>query len=498
MRIYRRKYIYLLVFVIVLSFFNAVQATDMGYLNNGVLTIGIDLDKGGTITYLKENSDGRDIVNDYDLGREIQQSYYSGPVPFDGAYWSGNDWPWNPVAAGGKCGYTSTVLNYSNDGQTIYVKRIPKQWGLCNIDSECTMEEWITLYDNVVIMRCRLNNARSDTTFYIARPQELPAVYTNTDFRYLYSYNGNSPWTSDTLSYISNPSGNAPPWNQIQATENWAALVDSSGFGLGVYTPYVFLINGGFHDNAYNPADTGHISPVRAEHLDHNIVYEYESYLIVDDLIGIRDWVYQHRPDPLPNYVFAKNRQSWWYHNVDDTGFPINDYIRVNLDVADPIMISDYTLWDTAEVPKLYVKARYNLSPSTGQFALFFWHVKDGSNFSGATSAAFVINNDNQWHVYEIDLAADPDYTGKIWRLRFDPVPSGAAGDYVDIEYISAYPMPGDFNRDKMVDAVDFGIMAKNWSSFLPERFIGDLDQDRDVDVDDLEIFARYWLETTP
>jgi hypothetical protein len=38
-----------------------------------------------------------------DMGREVQLSFYSGPVPYDPADcppWSGSDWPWNPIGAG--------------------------------------------------------------------------------------------------------------------------------------------------------------------------------------------------------------------------------------------------------------------------------------------------------------------------------------------------------------------------------------------------------------
>ncbi len=49
----------------------------MGYLDNGSLQIGVDLSKGGAITYLAP-AGGSNLVNSYDLGRQIQMSYYSG------------------------------------------------------------------------------------------------------------------------------------------------------------------------------------------------------------------------------------------------------------------------------------------------------------------------------------------------------------------------------------------------------------------------------------
>ena len=66
---------------------------------------------------------------------------------------------------------------------------------------------------------------------------------------------------------------------------------------------------------------------------------------------------------------------------------------------------------------------------------------------------------------------------------------------HVDIEFVSAYPIQGDFNRDYEIGFYDFSVLTSNWLEVMPAGFKGDLDLGRDVDIDDLEIFARYWLE---
>jgi len=403
--------------VLILTVASFPTLAAMTYLNNGTLTIGVDDLKGGTITYLKDNSDGRDIVNDYDLGREIQQSYYSGPIPFEGANWSGSDWSWNPVAAGDKCNSRSTVLQLTNDDQTIYIERIPKQWGLCNVDSECTMEEWITLEDNVVIIRCRLTNYRSDTTFYGGFHQELPAVYTNSSFRYIYTYDGDSPYTGDTLTEIVSPHP-TPPWTYYYSTENWSAVVDSSNWGLGVYNPNTILTAGGFHDNAYSPAATCYLGFIKTEHLDHNIVYEYEFYLILDDLTGIRDWIYQHRPDPLPDYNFRSDRQSWTLANTTDAGFPWLGFMRVNLNIGDPIISGPLDHWDAADVPTLYVRARYNIPFASRTAQMFFSPVSDPTFVGHAVT--FSVIPDGQYHTYAVDMSSHADVVkqGRVMMSR--------------------------------------------------------------------------------
>lgn len=48
----------------------------MSYLDNGVVKVGVDLAKGGSITYLSVSGTSANVINSYDLGRwtNIQQS----------------------------------------------------------------------------------------------------------------------------------------------------------------------------------------------------------------------------------------------------------------------------------------------------------------------------------------------------------------------------------------------------------------------------------------
>jgi len=100
-------------------------------LDNGTIRVGVDTSFGGAITYLSQSGSTTNLINDYDHGRQVQQSYYSGPANFRPPGTIQNpDWspfPWNPVQAGDSYGYNSTVLSYSNANGVIYVKTRPKQ-----------------------------------------------------------------------------------------------------------------------------------------------------------------------------------------------------------------------------------------------------------------------------------------------------------------------------------------------------------------------------------
>ena len=104
----------------------------MSYLDNGSVRIGVDLSLGGSITYLSDSKKECNLINSYDRGRQIQMSFYSGPVPYKP---NGKEplkiWlpiGWNPIQTGDVFGNRSKILEHSNDGSEIYVKCRPMHW----------------------------------------------------------------------------------------------------------------------------------------------------------------------------------------------------------------------------------------------------------------------------------------------------------------------------------------------------------------------------------
>jgi hypothetical protein len=113
-------------------------------LDNGTIKVSVDTLYGGAITYLSQSGSTTNLINDYDHGRQVQQSYYSGPANFvpPGAIQNPNwsPFPWNPVQAGDSYDYPSQVFAYSNANGVIYIKTRPKQWALQNYNADCIME----------------------------------------------------------------------------------------------------------------------------------------------------------------------------------------------------------------------------------------------------------------------------------------------------------------------------------------------------------------------
>ncbi len=410
------------------------------YLDNGVIRVGVDLERGGAISYLGEHGSGSSVVNIYDLGRYIQQSYYSGPDPFipPGAtqHPAYAGWGWNPVQAGDVYGYPSAVIDSYNDGSTIYAMSVPKQWALRNVDSECTMEVWVTLDENRVHVRNRLVNARNDTTRYGGRHQELPAIYTVGTLHRLFTYTGSAPFTGDGLTQIHN---SGPPWAYWNSTENWSALVDNNDWGLGVFLPGATLTVGGF---AGSPGwgwpasfNTGYISPLHTDLIDHDIVYEYEYTLILGDLhADIRSYACANAPAPGPNLLFHRDRGHCLPRHLSDSSPPFDGFWRLILDQHDPQVTLPPGMWDASDVPRIYIQAA--CSTATDHAEIFF-ALEDGT-FSGDRRVQFTVIPDGQVRTFQVDLHSHPLYSGAITRLRFDPIISAVAGDFVDLHSITS------------------------------------------------------------
>jgi hypothetical protein len=411
------------------------QKDRVSFLDNGTIKLGVNLDLGGAITHLSTTK-GENLINSHDWGRQIQMSFYSGPVPFaPGGKQPHKSWAflgWNPIQSGDVAGHRSRILEHKNDGRTIYVKCIPMQWPLDNEPGECTFESWIELDKNTARVRSRLVNARSDKTQYTGRSQELPAVYTNGPYWRLMTYRGDKPFTDDALSQI--PA--KMPWTGWHATENWAALVNDNDWGLGIWTPNAAQYLGGFAGTPGKggPADapTGYIAPLRDEILDHNIVYDYSYTLIVGDLKTIRGFVYQNatRPAP-PNYRFARERQGWIYRNAKDSGWPIQNELVITPEGDDPQIEGPLSFWRAEDAPKLFIEGAWKTAQSTAE--LFFWQHGDGNKWG---SVRFEIVPDGKYRVYEVDLSQSPAYKGGIKRLRLDPIFKGQTGDEIRLRLI--------------------------------------------------------------
>ncbi len=407
---------------------------DTDFLDNGIIKIGVNKGAGAAITYLADKQRNQNLVNNYDLGRQIQTSLYSGPVPFSQNGKSPNPaWTnagWNPVQAGDTYGNWSKTLEFKNDGKQIYSKAIPMQWALNGELCDCIYENWISLENNTVKVRSRLTNNRLDRSRYNAHFQELPAVILNSFLYKIYTYSGTNPFQNEAVSTINNQD----VANQFPALENWVALVGDDNWGVGVWKPDTYRFVAGFFGKPKSGGETeygtSYMAPVQNEILDHNIVYEFDYTLILGQLDDIRAYVYKNTNNQqrLPNYRFEKDRQHFYYTDkTTDAGLP-NGELNINLDQPLTELYGPYCQFKATDVPKIYITAAYQTNQTTGRL---YWY-KDPRSlaFVPAASITYPIIADGQYHTYELDLSKHSEWNGNIFRLMLAPIDRQTGGNF--------------------------------------------------------------------
>jgi len=424
-----------------------VRAMEMSFLDNGKIRVGVDLKLGGAITWLSR-SGGENVVNSHDFGRQVQLSFFSGPVPFGvGDNQPAPHWRhigWNPIQAGDDFGNTSRVSEHRNDGRSIYLKLVPLQWPLRNVEGECIYESWLELEGNAVRSRARLTNARSDRTQYPARDQELPAAYFNAPFHRLVSYTGERPFTGGKVTELPTKGTIAGMWSGWTATERWSAWLNDEGWGIGVWNPGTTAMIGGFSGKpgAGGALDgpTAYVAPKRREILDADITYEFRHALVLGTVEEIRKFAAeQPGARKLPAWEFRDDRQGWHTVNATDTGWPIRGMLDVRMEKNDPQLLSPPTFWRAEDAPRLVIEAAYE---GTSGDAEIFWDRLGGADDHRVQRATFTPIADGKFREYAINLAAVPGYEGGCTQLRFDPVPKGEPGARIRIRRIALEGVP--------------------------------------------------------
>jgi len=434
----------LLLSVLLLS--ASAHAEHMSWLENDRVRLGVDLDLGGAVTFLAAVKDGANVINNFDLGRQVQLSFYSGPVPFEAdgqkpaEHWS--HLGWNPIQTGDDFKNRSQVLAHENDGRQIHLTCRPLQWPLNHVPGECTFDSWLELEGATVKARARLTNSRADRTQYPARLQELPAVYANAPYHRVVSYMGALPFTQDAVAAAPEPHGKHP-WSFWTGTEGWAALLDERDYGLGLITPGRVHFTGGFAGkpgpNDTHGNSTGYLAGQGQEILDSNIVYEFRYELVLGSLQEIRARAAKWRPAGPPSWSFTQDRQGWHYQNAADTGWPVKDHLHVLLEQEDPQLISPLTFWNAADAPYLVIEAAFQTKQRQ---ATVMWRSHGENGFKPSQMTSFPIVADGEFHRLVIHLGAQSSYRGGITRLRFDPVDHAEKGAWMRLRAVRLVASP--------------------------------------------------------
>jgi hypothetical protein len=398
------------------------------FADNGVIRLAIDLGMGGAITHLSEKG-GPNMVNNHDLGRQIQTALYAGPTvykphgkePPASSYNNG----WNPNQAGNSVGQTSAVLAWQQpDASHLYVKTRPMFWAYADEVADCVYETWIELIGNTANVRVRVTIQRSDTTQYYPRTQEAPGIYLNAPWSVMHTYDGTQPFSNAPVRAKVFKDQEA---ETIYATENWVALLNDAGRGLGLWQENKYRYGASFFGTSRNGGEldnnTSNISGSDFAHLEHNAVWEYEYSLVVGSLADIRLFAYQKpRPPAVPNYRFVSDRQGWYSTSERDQGYPVRGELSILFGGFDKDRaFSPLAFWRAGDMPKLYIQAAFTSKAPTVQ--LVFRKPGDVDFLPiPERLVEFPIIGDGQYRTYEVKMqGTSSGWQGDIQQIGIKP-----------------------------------------------------------------------------
>lgn len=206
----------------------AAADDDLVFIENDSLRVGVRKSSGGGIAWISAASSKQNLINDFDRGRLIQQSYYGAA---DGSLWNKQPWRWNPVQGGDWKGNGAKLLELKAKPDSLFAATLPKHWASGDDLKECRMEQSLRIDGPLLLVKYKF--AYTGDKKHPLADQEIPAIFVQPEFDQLVIYSGDKPWSGDDVTK------SKPGWpNEFKPmTENWAAYLNADGFGLGAHVP---------------------------------------------------------------------------------------------------------------------------------------------------------------------------------------------------------------------------------------------------------------------
>lgn len=253
---------------------------DWVWLGNRALKVGLVRSSGGAIGWISEAGSDSNLVNHFDRGRLVQQSWY-GSV--DGSDWNGKPWRWNPVQGGDWKGKSATILEQKVTEDSAFIRTRPVHWASGADIEDAIMEQTISLEDDLLHLKCRF--VYSGKIDHPAHHQEMPALFVTPELSTLVTYTGTEPWQQKSVQRSS------PGWpNEYRRmTEHWAAWVDDKGHGLGICVPSADeLTCYRFGDGNAKRGACSYLAPIRTLAVTKDFDHTWDIWLTIGTTEQIR------------------------------------------------------------------------------------------------------------------------------------------------------------------------------------------------------------------
>ncbi|MEI8207432.1 MAG: hypothetical protein WCG03_11195 [Kiritimatiellales bacterium] len=281
---YKRRILFLLVVSCCLFLrAEAKSAPDWVYLDNGTVRIGVDKSRGACVGYFGESKTRRNLLNHYDEGRFVQQSYYGDS---DGSMWNKQPWSYNPVQGGSWDRKPSRMLEFRKTDDSLYAQIEPRSWSGGAPCPEAIMEETITLKDSVARITFKMTYTGEDQGN--PRHQEMPAVFVDGALKNFF-YEKNGIFTNEAPRILGEGGKKGTEGLGLGAsTSEWVAYLDDNGWGIGVFTPGTtdFTVYRALGNGTTGPEGSAcsYVAPLRTFSLTKDRVVEYDVFLTVGTL----------------------------------------------------------------------------------------------------------------------------------------------------------------------------------------------------------------------
>lgn len=261
-----------------ISFAPAAEPEDWVYLDNGKLRLGVNRSGGAAIGWLSESGRDANVLNRFDLGRYVQQSWYGAS---DGSDWNGKPWRWNPVQAGNWKNAPAEMLSFAATALSIESSSIPVHWATGERLKEVILRQKITLQDYVV--RIDYEMEYSGTVTHPLQDQELPAVFVDAAYPNLHFI---PPGETEPKSLV-------PGWPNERYTiaQPWVAYTDETNRGIGVLVPGIDTITCYRAEGDPNNRAKGacsYVAPIKRLVIEPGFSHRYTVYLTLGTLPEIR------------------------------------------------------------------------------------------------------------------------------------------------------------------------------------------------------------------
>ena len=253
---------------------------DFVFIDNGTVRLGVKKSSGAGIAYFALSATSENVINHWDRGRLVQQSYYGAK---DGSMWDKQPWRWNPVQGGGWKHEPARVLELKTEGASLYAKTMAKHWATGADLPEVIFEEWISLTGALAHVKFRMTYTGTNTHPKIHH--ELPAVFVEPQYDTLLVYEGTNAWNGGAL----NRSKPGWPNESRKFTEHWAAYVNTNNFGVGVLVPVADeLTCYRFGDGRREHGSCSYFAPLKRFAITPGMKFEYDVWLTVGSADDIR------------------------------------------------------------------------------------------------------------------------------------------------------------------------------------------------------------------